>query len=341
MTRLFQAMAGAVHGGAEAFFTRLALAFERAGLTQLVAIRPQPERVATLRAGGVAVTELPFGGWLDFATVPHLKRLLRDWRPEIVLTWMNRATALMPPGSFVHAARLGGYYDLKYYRGCQHLIGNTHDIVAYLIQQGWPAERVHYLPNFVTGDAALPIARSALDTPEEAPLLLALGRLHPVKGFDLLVAAMASLPGTYLWIAGDGGERQALRRQVASLGLGDRVRFLGWREDSAPLLASADLLICPSRHEPLGNVVLEAWAQRVPVVATATAGPRQLIRDGETGMLVPVDDAGAIAATVRALLASPERRHTLAAAGHAAFAAEYAEPIVVAAYRDFFDRIAR
>jgi glycosyltransferase involved in cell wall biosynthesis len=341
VTRLFQAMAGADHGGAESFFTRLALALERDGQDQLVAIRPQPERAAQLRAGGVAVTELPFGGWLDWVTAPRLKRLVRDWQPDIVLTWMNRATSLMPDGSFVRAARLGGYYDLKYYSGCEHLIGNTQDIVAYLVKQGWPAERAHYLPNFVSDAPSPKPARAGFDTPEDAPLLLALGRLHPVKGFDVLLRALARVPEAYLWLAGDGRERRALDRLAASLGLGRRLRFLGWTEDSAALLAACDILVCPSRQEPLGNVVLEAWAQRTPVIATAAAGPRQLIRHGETGILVPVDDVEALAGAITDLIAAPERRAALAEAGYAAFAAGHSERVVVAAYRDFFERVAR
>ena len=71
------------------------------------------------------------------------------WRPDIVLTWMSRATRLCPRGDFVHVARLGGYYDLKYYRRCDHLIGNTRAIVDYAIAEGWPRERISYLPNFV------------------------------------------------------------------------------------------------------------------------------------------------------------------------------------------------
>src|SRR3546814_2771750 len=64
----------------------------------------------------------------------------------------------------------------------------------------------------------------------------------------------------WLWLAGEGPRRRALMQQAARLGLGDRVRFLGWRDDVAALLRAADVFLCPSRHEPLGNVVIEAWA---------------------------------------------------------------------------------
>ena len=142
------------------------------------------------------------------------------------------------------------------------------------MQEGWPAERVHYLPNFAELAPAPPVPRASLDTPADAPLAIALGRLHPNKGFDVLLDAVAKVPGLYLWLAGEGAQRAALRRQAASLGIDDRVRFLGWREDVGALLAAADMLVCSSRHEPLGNAIIEAWAAGKPVVACAASAAR-------------------------------------------------------------------
>src|SRR6185503_5580971 len=130
--RLLAAMAGAKHGGAEAFFERLVLAFHRAGVDLCAAIRQEPDRAARLRGAGIDVREIKFGGWLDFRTRPALARLLAEFRPAVTLSFMSRAADLMPAPwgqtPFVHIGRLGGYYDLKYYGTCQHLIGNTEDI---------------------------------------------------------------------------------------------------------------------------------------------------------------------------------------------------------------------
>jgi glycosyltransferase involved in cell wall biosynthesis len=339
--RLLQAMAGARHGGAEAFFVRLASALHRAGEDQRVLIRRDPERAAALRRAGIEPIELPFRGVVDVATRWRFRRVVAEFRPQIVLTWMNRATQACPRGDFVHVARLGGYYDLKYYRRCDHLIGNTRDIVGYLLRQGWPAERAHYLPNFTGATKAVPVARESLDTPPDVPLALALGRLHANKGFDILLAALAQAQRLHLWLAGDGELLSALRRQAAALGVAARVRFLGWRDDIPALLAAADFLVCPSRHEPLGNVVIEAWAAGLPVVATASEGPGALIVDGESGLLVPVDDADALARAMIRLADDRDLRTRLAAAGRAAHEAEYSEARVVGLYRDFFARVAR
>ncbi len=287
--RLLQAIAGARHGGAETFFVRLAMALQRAGETQRILIRRDPSRSQTLSKAGIAFTEFPFGGPLDLATRFGFRREIEAWRPDIVLTWMNRATRLCPRGDFVHVARLGGYYDLKYYRRCDRLIGNTSAIVDYAVASGWPRQRIEYLPNFVP-DARVEKSARSLPGAETAstPLGLALGRLHPNKGFDLLLAALAQTREVRLAIAGDGPLRAPLERLASNLGVAGRVSFLGWREDVAELLANADFLVCPSLHEPLGNVVIEAWSAGLPVVATRSEGPAELIEDGVSGLLVPL-----------------------------------------------------
>jgi glycosyltransferase involved in cell wall biosynthesis len=335
-------MAGAKHGGAEAFFTRMVLALHRAGLDQRVVLRPDTAREKLLADGGIAALPLAFGGKLDFSTRFGLRRELARYKPDVVLSWMNRAAAFCskPNGRFVHCGRLGGYYDLKYYRTCDHLIGNTEGIVNYLIEQGWPAKRAHYLPNFVSTAAAEPMPRRELSTPDDAAVVLALGRLHQNKAFDVLIQAMRRLPDVYLWLAGEGPLEAVLRRQAVHFGVAPRIRFLGWQDDPGALYAGADLVVCPSRIEPLGNVVLEAWARRKPIVATAADGPRSLIRDGENGLLVPIDDVEALAVGINRILSNQETALTMSETAHDDFLADYSEAVVVGRYLEFFDKVA-
>lgn len=339
MTRVMQVMAGARHGGAEAFFERLVPALDRAGVEQRVVIRRDPARASRLHAAGLTPVELPFGGLLDITTRRALDRAAADFQPDVLLAWMNRAARFSRPGRHILAARLGGYYDLKYYRHCDHLIGNTRDIRDYLIREGWPEERAWYLPNFVDSEPAPALDRQALKTPADAPLLLALGRLHPNKAFDVLLAALVNLPDAWLWIAGEGPLGASLLRTAQLHGVAGRVRFLGWQEDIAALFAAADIFVCPSRHEPLGNVVIEAWTHKCPVVAAAALGPDALIRHGESGLLAPVEDAEALAAEIRRVLENSALATDLIQGGHAAYAAEFTEQAVVAKYREFFDAV--
>ena len=333
-------MAGAEFGGAEAFFVRLAIALNRTGLEQKVVIRKNPARAALLRHGEVEPIELPFGGRMDFSTTRALKREIKEFKPDVVLTWMNRATSMCPKGDFVHAARLGGYYDLKYYAACDHLIGNTQDIVEYLVEHDWPAEKAHYLPNFVFDEDAEPLTRREFYTPNDVPLIVALGRLHENKAFDVLLSALARVPNAYLWLAGDGPLKEDLQKQSEVLGIKPRVRFLGWRDDTAALLQTADLFVCPSRHEPLGNVVIEAWAQGLPVVAADSMGPGTLIENMESGVLVPVDDEILMARAIRSVLDDEDLARRIAENGYQTYQDNFTEARVVEQYLEFFKKVA-
>lgn len=340
--KILQIMAGADVGGAELFFERLCVALsKRNSIEQRVIIRQNPARKRRLEAGGVAPKELKFGGKLDWSTSRAIKREIKSFKPDIVLTWMNRASSMCPKpknGEYVHIARLGGYYDLKYYAGCDHLIGNTQDIADYLIKEGWPEGKAHYLPNFVDAEPATPVDRKTHYTPDSAPLIVALGRLHENKAFDVLLQALSRVPSAYLWIAGDGpllGELDKLAEKVA---VKPRVRFLGWRDDATALLRTADLFVCPSRHEPLGNTVIEAWAQYTPVVAADSYGPGTLITHLESGLLVPIDDPLTMSKAIRNVLEDPALASRLVENGRAAYEANFTEEIVTAQYLEFFQK---
>ena len=336
MIRLYQTMAGARYGGAEIFFERMVSAMAKpergAAVAQRVAIRKDERRAAILRAAGVDFTELGFGGAFDLLTPWQLRKDIRSFAPEVVLAWMNRAAAKTPPGDYIRAGRIGGYYDIKYYRGFDHLICNAPGLIDHVTGQGWPVERSHYLPNFVNAAPGRVLDRRVFGTPEDAPLLLALGRLHRNKAFDILIYALAKVPDAYLWIAGTGSEEAALRALAEELGIASRIVFLGWRDDMANLLSTADILVCSSRVEGLGNVIIEAWACHRPVIAARSEGPVHLIRDGETGLLADLEDAEGLAARLNAVIADKALAASLAAAGHFEYETKFSEDTVVRQY---------
>lgn len=332
--KIAHVMAGAAVGGAETFFVRLCAALARAGDQVLPVIRTHPGRAAALRAAGLGPRELRFGGPLDLLTRPRLRRVLKNFAPRIVVAWMNRAAGRTPRGDWLLAGRLGGYYDLKHYRHCDRLVGNTRGIVRWMVDQGWPAERADWLPNFSPDlIGALPAPRG------DAPVLLAMGRLHRNKAFDVAIRALARIPRAELWIAGGGPERAALETLARGEGVADRAKFLGWRDDQAALLAAADVFLCPSRHEPLGNVVLEAWSAARPVVAADSPGPRELLTPGHDGLLVPAEDASALAEAVNSLLEDRARAAALAAAGRATYEATFTEAAVVARWQGWMRKV--
>ena len=334
--RLAQVLAGAPRGGAENFFVRLVTGLHReGGLEQRAFIRPHPDRVARLREAGVPVSGFRFPGPLRPLAHYRYRRALAAYRPDRVLTWMNRASAATPPGPYTLISRLGHYYDLKHYRHADYWIGITRGICDHLVRGGMPAARVVHLPNFADETPVTPLPRDSFDTPA-GPLLLAAGRLHRNKGFDVLLQALARLPDATLWLAGSGQEEDALRAMATQLGVTGRVRFLGWRNDVTALMASVDVFVCPSRHEGLGSIVLEAWAHGCPIVATASQGPAELIRAGETGLLTPLDRVDALADALRDLLADGAARRRLADMARDHYRAHYSRQVVLGGYRDFF-----
>ena len=337
--RVMQVMAGAREGGAETFFVSLVLALQRAGLDQRVVIRKNPARAKALLRGGAQAVELPFGRWTDFTTLPALRQQVKIYQPDVVLTWMNRASSLFPKGNFLRLGRLGGFYKLKNYRRCDHLLCITPGLVEHVVSNGWPLERAHYMPNFAAVGEAPPLPRERLDTPPDAPLLLALGRLHEAKAIDVLLQALTLETRPILWIAGDGPLRGELERLAGRLGVAARVRFLGWRDDRDALFGAADICVFPSRYEPHGTVTMEAWGHRTPLVAAAAAGPAAYVRDGEDGLLVPVDDAPALAAAIGRAIDEQGLAGRLTDGGWRRYQAEFTEEACVARYLDLFQRL--
>lgn len=325
-------------GGAETYFVDLVTALGQAGVAEVAAIRRHEARQRALAAAGVATSVQGFGGPLDIFTRSRVAGFARQNDVGLAIAWMNRAARHTPKGPWKRVGRLGGYYSLKYYRGFDALVANTEDIADWVVRQGWPAGQVRYIPNFAAAaEDQAPASRAALETPEAAPLLLGMGRLHDVKAHDISLAALAKLPEAYLWIAGVGPQEAKLKAMAQAFGVVDRVRFLGWRTDAAALYRAADVCVFPSRFEPLGNVVIQAWAHNLPVVAAASQGPAALIRDGEDGLLVAIDDAEALAGGVRRVLDDPMLRIRLVQNGGERVETEFSRDAVVAQWRGLFE----
>ena len=337
--RVLTVMAGAPYGGAETFFVTLSTALARAGLDIHAVLRPSVSREASLKEGGVPYDTLPFNRWFDMRTRTGLKRIAQRFRPDVVLSFAGRASSMIPKGDYALIGRLGGYYTLGNFQRCDHLVCNTPDLERYIVKAGWPASRVSCIPNFPHADPSPVAKRTLLGTPENAAVALAMGRLHPNKAFDVLLRATARLPDLWVWIAGEGPEGANLKALAQSLGIASRVKFLGWRTDRGALLKAADVCVVPSRVEPMGNVVVEAWAHGTPLVAAASTGPKWLGRDGEDLLLVPVDDEAALAEALKKVLTSKTLAEKLTAKGKLRIEREFSEESAVKRYIELFGKM--
>jgi glycosyltransferase involved in cell wall biosynthesis len=277
---------------------------------------------------------------LSFPAMARLSFLARSWQPDVLLCCNQRALRLSVPSARLAGVRrvvvrdgLQGSLRASVYnrwlaRKVDGFVVNAEAIRRELL--AWlPSERVRVIYNGIdlhTFDALrdrerdLAIAvRREVGTPPGVPVILSVARLVSDKDHATLLTAFRRVAEqdarVHLWIAGDGPLGTTLATRARRLSLGERVAFLGFRGDVPRLLAAADMLVITSLREGLPNAALEAMAARRPVVASAVSGNPELIRDGETGLLVPPSAPDALTAALSALVADPVRRRQMGERG--------------------------
>ncbi|HEV7820977.1 MAG TPA: glycosyltransferase, partial [Burkholderiales bacterium] len=201
--KILTVLAGAPVGGAETFFVSLSRALRRSGMAVRSVLKANALREAQLAEEGIAFHTAPFRSRFDFSTGRTVRHIADEFKPDAVLAFAARAAYLTPRGNYALIGRLGGYYNLRNFKHCDHLVCNAPDLVRYVLEGGWPKDRVHHIANFAFLPDAAPLERSAFGTPEDAPLAVALGRLNPKKGLDMLLRAAKLIPELHVWIAGE------------------------------------------------------------------------------------------------------------------------------------------
>jgi glycosyltransferase involved in cell wall biosynthesis len=367
--RILQIMAGAERGGAETAFVDMCLAFNDHGIDQHLITRSNDLRVPQLKAAGLVVTTLPLGGLIDMYSPYKIQRVIDQFKPQIVQTWMARAAwktpcsgvnsffgetvrriasrrcdaqESQPNKSHLNVARLGGYYDLKYFKSSDYFITITPMIKDYLVNNGVASDNIRHINNFAETEIAItPINRADLNTPDDAFVCLALSRYHPAKALDTLIKSIVPLPNVYLWLAGEGHDRVMLETLAEDLNVASRVKFLGWRSDRAALLNAADVCVFPSRHEPFGTVFVQAWAQRTPVICSTADGPRQFVKHEQDGLLFEIDNVNALTQSIQRVMNDKTLCADMIQDGYDRYQSEFTRDICVQNYLNFYDEILR
>jgi glycosyltransferase involved in cell wall biosynthesis len=305
--------------------------------------RPADPGFAALRAGAAEkecpLIEIDDHGPLDFGV---LRRLAAVARRHDVRVWhghdykTNLFGLLLRPrlgfrlvttvhGWVSRSARERLYYavDRATLRFYDQVVAVSDDLFARCAAAGVAADRLHLLENGIDTDAfRRSVSAAAAPLRQGVPpgrlVVGGIGRLAPEKGFDHLIAATRRLLDAgvdlELWIAGEGTERPRLAALAAASGHGDRIRLLGFQPDPRRVLEACDIFCLSSLREGLPNVVLEAMAMTLPVLATSCGGLAAFGRDGEDMLLVPPGDVGPLAAGLRRLAHDAALRRRLAAA---------------------------
>lgn len=289
---------------------------------------------------GIPVERLVIQRDLDPSLYTRFSARLRDLKPDVVHTHLLHADLygiLMARRLSVPVIISSRHNDNAFrrrtpikqvnqflWRMADAGIAISDSIARFTVEvEGAPKNKIHRI--YYGLEAQKPLDRNTaraailreLGLPDDAALIGMVCRLTEQKGITYALQAFAKLkdefPHAHLLIAGDGPLRSALEREAAPLK--NRVHFLGWRDDTASLMAALDIFLAPSLWEGFGLVFLEAMAQAVPILATNVSAIPEIIVDGETGLLVPPRDVGALAEALRKLLSDKPLRQYMGLQG--------------------------
>ena len=348
-------------GGAEQALLILMAGLKRQGWCPVLMYHPSPG-IAPLIEGATQldvdlwpVPRMP-DGLLGARRVWPFSRELRARRPDVFhahLTWplackFGLAGALLAHvPAIVATVQLYVEFPLDVsifvqqrliVAGVGRYVAVSHEVARRLIHKlRWPARKIRVIRNCVSPvskcDAQFPIERTG------RPIVLTVARLDEQKGHRYLLEAAAQVPEAQFVLAGDGPLRASLEAQARSLGVEERVKFLGYRSDIADLLADCDVFVLPSLYEGLPLSILEAMSAARPVIATHIGGTDEAVIAGETGLLVPPANSAALAAAIRSLLTDRPLAQRMATAGRARVEQEFSAAKMVQHVIDVYDEL--
>ncbi len=296
----------------------LAAGLARAGHRSLVVARPGQPLAERAEASGLDVIACRPGSELDVAAARWIRRAILANEVDIVHAHTAHAVALAAMATRRTPARMvltrrtefrlraNPFTRWKYGRAAA-MIAISERVRDVLVQGGVRAAEIEVIPSGVPLDREVaPLPRAELDVPPDAPLAVLVGALAREKDPLTFVRAVAGagqrVAGLRALVVGDGPLRGAVAAEVQRLGLGGTLRLTGHRSDADAIIAAADILVSSSTEEGLGSVLLDAMALGKPVVATRAGGIPEVVRHGETGLLVPPGDSRALGEAIAQVL---------------------------------------
>jgi glycosyltransferase involved in cell wall biosynthesis len=277
--------------------------------------------------------------------VPWIARRLRELAPEVVhihdagshaaagiAARMAAKPRVVVTRRTVLPLRKGWISRLKYEQWCDRIVCVSEAVRERCLEGGVPEERLTVVPDFVDCRHFKPQGTGGRDD-RDPPTVAVVGRLAPGKGHRVLLAAMKAvlcrMPDARLVVCGEGEEENALRRQVESDGLSGAVQFMGFVPDVRGVMSAADVVAMPSVAEGLGVAALEAMAMAKPVVSSDAGGLPESVVHGETGLVTPAGDPGALAEALLAVLSDLDLAERMGRAGRERALARFDRPRLV------------
>lgn len=350
-------------GGAETVFLNLVSAFDVGGFRSFALVAEGSWVGGALEARGHHAETCNARGSFNVAYLRAISRLVRRHDIDLIqahlpgpaiYAGLYAMLSRVPLVSVLHGSvdfgNVGRYPRVKIgalNRGSSRIVAVSEHLSAELQRtQGLDPAKLCVIHNGVdlatfSGHGPAPLRRQ-LGLAEDAFLVCSIGNIRPAKGYDVLVRAAARLEGAprqiHFVVAGD--PRRELHEQLVALreelGVASRVHFLGFRDDAAGILAASDLFLLPSTSEGFSISTIEAMAAGLPVVATRSGGPQEILEDGVDGFLVPPADPAAIADAVHRLAADQTLRDALARRARETVRRRFSLEAMVDAYRRLY-----
>lgn len=328
--RVLNVMLGAGAGGLEAVAFQYARVLASAGCESAMAVN---SRTPYATADGVTLFRVPGASLANPFNHLAVACAVRRFRPDVVLGHGSRGADFCKSPLVRVAAPRGCRFvgvlhgeNAKHFRGLDRIIAVSEKLREETIAKyGFPSDHVVAVPNAVAVPAMT--EDTSRETQDGTPAIGFLGRFDPCKGLDVLLEACALLKRRgvrfRLDVGGDGAQREEMRALAETLGITDSIRWLGWVSDKLTFFGGIDVFAMPSREEAVGLSMLEAMAHRRAVVLSDCPGPVGIA--GECGLVVPREDAGALAAALERVLTSPDLRSELAMRGRLSVERDYSE----------------
>lgn len=306
-------------GGAERHLLQLMQGLEPLGVESIYVGPMDGWLGSQLPAAGFRCRHVPYHGFFDPLSLARLARLLSREKADLVHGHLTRGAHYAglagrlsgtPNVATAHSTNAG-----KHFGRAARIIAVSEAVRRFMLECGYQKTRLRTIHHGVPDYAAMPRPpRGALRQRLEAGdtvVIAMVARFVPDKGHDVLLKALAGIrdrPWT-LALAGalDTGWATEMQTLAATLGISERIRFVGHLDDAGEVYAAADLLAAPSRREALSLTLLEAAAFALPIVASDVGGIGEAVADGETGILVPPDDPARLGAAIATLLDAPDR----------------------------------
>jgi glycosyltransferase involved in cell wall biosynthesis len=318
-------------GGGEVWMLRTLQALQKRGHQVWLCCRPETELAKLAVAQGVPVKLLAFRGDFDPVTIARLARFMKEERIEVVLTNMDKelrlggiaakiagVPAVIPRRGIDYPLKNRWHYRFAYNVLAARVIANSEATKqALLLNAPWlDSERIEVIYNGIEMQPFLQPSQRRLRTEwgvsPEAPLLGFVGQLDKRKGIEVLLAAFAhihrQIPQVRLVLVGRGPLQEMIESEVHRQNWGDAILLPGFIDDVVAVMQAIEILLLPSLWEGFGIVLIEAMAAGKPAISTNTSSMPEIIADGQTGYLVPVGDAEALANRTIELLQDSELR---------------------------------